>query len=137
MATKTKLSRIELDVEKYRAAGNWAKLLDLSKQITSKGSDQGIQRLISSVTRYTHSMHSKYWLRTVPVPVGQCQCQWQWQRPSGQDAGIPSPVSRAESNPVPELLTTLHKYNIMNATVYHMSYKCIVFLKINRMSMME
>ncbi|KAK2192924.1 hypothetical protein NP493_20g07035 [Ridgeia piscesae] len=40
MATKTKLNRIELEVEKYRAAGNWAKLLDLSKQITSKGSDQ-------------------------------------------------------------------------------------------------
>jgi len=50
MATKTKLNRIELEVEKYRAAGNWAKLLDLSKQITSKGSDQGIERLIRFIT---------------------------------------------------------------------------------------
>lgn len=116
MATKTKLSRIELDVEKYRAAGNWAKLLDLSKQITSKGSDQGIQRLISSVTRYTHSMHSKYWLRT--VPVGRWRCKQGQGQCQGPDAGIPSPVSRAESNPVPEVLTTVHKYNIMNATVY-------------------
>ena len=41
MAAKGRPLRLELDIEKYRGDGNWPRVLDLSKQLSSKASNVG------------------------------------------------------------------------------------------------
>ena len=36
MAAKSKLVRLEFDIEKYRSEGNWGKVLDTVRQISSR-----------------------------------------------------------------------------------------------------
>ncbi len=41
MAAKSRVARLESEIEKYRADSNWSKVLDLSRQVPNKSSQLG------------------------------------------------------------------------------------------------
>ena len=46
MAAKTRVTRLESEIEKCRVDANWPKALDLARQISSKSATLGIASLI-------------------------------------------------------------------------------------------
>ena len=45
MAAKTRMHRLESEIEKSRADANWPKVLDLARQISSKSSSLGMSKI--------------------------------------------------------------------------------------------
>ena len=41
MAAKSRVARLESEIDKYRGDGNWAKVLDLARQLSTKSSHLG------------------------------------------------------------------------------------------------
>ena len=56
MAAKTKVARLESEIEKCRSEGNWAKALDLTRQVSSKSQTLGNgARAIKALGNRCHS----------------------------------------------------------------------------------
>ena len=92
MATKTRPSRVVVEIEKCRGNANWAKLEDLAKQLAYKSPSQG-EGLVKGRSRsHRHSPMQTGDVRgrcrararpcpavAVPVPVpGPCPCPCPW-----------------------------------------------------------